>query len=281
MPHLRSFRLGWQSENLARFILYKFSFVSSPVQTADDIGVDFICTLFDQIPAGSNKKLIPTSSFAIQIKSNDAELDTSTISEALNNLAIPFFIGVVDRGQMSLEIYSGENIPLFFSWKGPDHPYALKLCERTSYDGANGWFDENNNLLMCPKITRLTASMTEVEIQEEARKLLELCNLIQFNIAARNTNEFVFKIMHQGEVIGTSFAGPYSAQFFEENFFKRFQEVFFNLLWLWKNGDKEDVKRKFLAFENAYMRVKEAYPNHKLHADAYYEQARNAILFNR
>jgi len=45
MSHLAKFRVGWSYENLAQFILYNFVFTSTPLKIADDIGIDFICTL--------------------------------------------------------------------------------------------------------------------------------------------------------------------------------------------------------------------------------------------
>ena len=65
MAYLKSFREGWRTEHLARFILSKFAFVAQPISISDDIGSDFICTLFEN----REKYLFPTNSFAIQIKS--------------------------------------------------------------------------------------------------------------------------------------------------------------------------------------------------------------------
>ncbi len=69
MAHQSSRRLGWQSRNLARSLLYKFAFLAEPVQVADDVGVDFFCTLFTLVVDRTNASLMSKSSFAIQVKS--------------------------------------------------------------------------------------------------------------------------------------------------------------------------------------------------------------------
>ena len=81
MLHLASFRKGWENENLAKFILSKFSFVANPSTVADDIGSDFLCTLF-RIERENNKDyLLPLNAFAIQIKSNTDDIDVCAFSK--------------------------------------------------------------------------------------------------------------------------------------------------------------------------------------------------------
>ena len=82
MAHLGSFRKGWQSENVARFLLSKFSFLAHPSAVSDDIGSDFFCTIFQVHKEGSHDYLIPDHSFAIQIKSNSRPIDVSNKLEA-------------------------------------------------------------------------------------------------------------------------------------------------------------------------------------------------------
>src|SRR5271154_5695100 len=107
MAHLYSFRQGWQSETLARFLLSHFSFIAQPSTIADDVGGDFYCTLFRREAAGTNQRLIPNSSFLIQIKSADDEIDLSNKADFLEQLELPFFVGVADREELKLRIYSG------------------------------------------------------------------------------------------------------------------------------------------------------------------------------
>ena len=81
MGHLHSFRQGWQSENLARFLLSKVSFISKPSTISDDLGSDFLCTLFKI----EKNELHPSSSFAIQIKSEGSKIDITSILRAPRN----------------------------------------------------------------------------------------------------------------------------------------------------------------------------------------------------
>jgi len=67
MTHLSSFRKGWENENLARFLLSRFSFVAHPASVSDDIGTDFFCTIFEIVKEGKRDSLMPRNAFAIQI----------------------------------------------------------------------------------------------------------------------------------------------------------------------------------------------------------------------
>ena len=48
MGHLKNTRIGWENERLAEFLLSRISFIANPAKTSDDVGTDFICTLFRQ-----------------------------------------------------------------------------------------------------------------------------------------------------------------------------------------------------------------------------------------
>lgn len=111
MSHLLKFRKGWQSEHIAKFILSKFSFIAEPSTVADDLGTDFFCTLFN-IQGG--EYLVPQNSFAIQIKSDNKNIDITKKVPYIQGLEIPFFVGVVSKKDLTLQIYSGESIPHFF-----------------------------------------------------------------------------------------------------------------------------------------------------------------------
>jgi hypothetical protein len=131
MPHLAKFRKGWESENLAQFILYKFSFLARPTNIADDIGSDFFCTLFQIQEENSQEYLIPKQSFAVQIKSNLGRIDVSSKTQYLNGLEIPFFVGVVNRETLSLDLYSGEYLPFLFSHIGIPNNLEIELCDNS------------------------------------------------------------------------------------------------------------------------------------------------------
>jgi hypothetical protein len=116
--HLLSFRRGWENENLARFILSKFSFVAHPSSVADDIGSDFYCTIFETEESNGHSYIKPRNSFAIQIKSNHKPINVLPGMDYLANLEIPFLVGVVDQKEMKLTIYSGMYIPIFIATFG-------------------------------------------------------------------------------------------------------------------------------------------------------------------
>jgi hypothetical protein len=101
-PHL-----GWENEQLAHYLLSRFSFVAHPATISDDIGSDFYCTIFDVLES-EPPKMEPRISFAIQVKSNDERIDASNKIKYLDQLEVPFFVGVVDQATASLKIYSAE-----------------------------------------------------------------------------------------------------------------------------------------------------------------------------
>src|SRR5947209_19236526 len=102
MPHLEKFRIGWENEHLATFLISRISFVANPTKVADDVGTDLFCCLFE-ITKG---ELFPRSSFAIQIKSSKDTIDATRQIEYFEKLELPFFVGVVDQKKLRLSIYS-------------------------------------------------------------------------------------------------------------------------------------------------------------------------------
>jgi len=135
MAHLLKIRKGWENENLARFILSKFSFVAQPSTIADDLGADFFCTFFiKDLKERKNEKnkvikdvfIYPKHSFAIQIKSSSRQFDLTDKLGFFDNLELPFFIGVVSQQKLSITIYSGDVIPELLSLLGLP-PSSIKV----------------------------------------------------------------------------------------------------------------------------------------------------------
>ena len=117
MAHLLKIRKGWENENLARFILSKFCFISQPSTVADDLGADFFCTFFIKVPKDRKTKtrktvtdvfVYPKHSFAIQIKSKKSQFSLTNKLEFFDNLEVPFFVCVVNQKILSMTIYSGD-----------------------------------------------------------------------------------------------------------------------------------------------------------------------------
>jgi len=165
MAQLGSFRRGWENENLASYILSRFSFIASPHSVGDDAGTDFFCTLFRRIIKTKKRKktefLLPDNSFAIQIKSNKQKIYATKKIEYLSNLEIPFFIGVIDRKKPCLKLYSGAWIPSFFAYKG--HRIKLKLKVSDGGVNLNNYHEEladGTYLLRFPKVFDIGAQET-------------------------------------------------------------------------------------------------------------------------
>ena len=105
-----------------------FTFVSHPSTIADDIGSDFFCAIFDKVSHKSRDYLVPGESFAIQIKSSNRSFSIDGKTDYLRNLSIPFFVGVINKDNQELDLYSGEYLILFFVDKPKAIKVRVKLC---------------------------------------------------------------------------------------------------------------------------------------------------------
>lgn len=190
--HLASFRKGWQSENLARYILSNFSFISQPATIADDLGSDFFCTIFDAVPNNKNKALVPQESFSIQIKSNRKPFYITDKTEYLKNLGIPFFIGVCNKKEQNLEFYSGEYLIPFFV----DEPAARKIkikLSQTDDCKENRYFKKDSEyILKFPKLFTINSNYDYSEFEKTIKNLSQACCSISRNITRRNNKEYIF-----------------------------------------------------------------------------------------
>lgn len=190
--HLATFRAGWQSENLARYILSTFAFIAQPSTIADDIGSDFFCTIFEAIPYNNNKYLSPKESFAIQIKSNSRGFSISNKKNYLENLGIPYFVGVINKEKREIDVFSGAYLIPFFV----DNPNAKKIkiklnkstdCKIYKYSDTSDEFTIN-----FPKITTIGSEQDSSDLSSNVKKLSTTCQMISRNIARRNNKEFIF-----------------------------------------------------------------------------------------
>lgn len=230
MAHLGKMRRGWENENLARFILSRFSFIANPTTVADDLGVDFFCTIFKRIQQGSEQYLLPQSSFAIQVKSSVDTFDVTGKIDYLLNLELPYFVGVVNQTDLKLTIYSGEYIPVFFSHKGI--PTKLNIRPVDSVSSQEEYSEEFRNRkfsLNLPKVAEIDVNANSKLIIEVSQSLDKICSEVQKNISTRKSGETIYYLPCLKE--GFILAGPGSATVFRENFFKRFAEVLYNLFY--------------------------------------------------
>ena len=189
--HLATFRKGWQSENLARYILSNFTFVAQPSSIADDIGSDFFCTIFDKIIHGKRDYLIPKESFAIQIKSNNRTFSIDGKIEYIKSLNIPFLLGVIDKENQELNVYSGEYLIPFFVDEPEPKKVKIKLCQ---YDSNNEpYFIQSDTFIVnFPKLVTIGINTAAPSFRDDVNTISEACRTISGNITRRNSREFIF-----------------------------------------------------------------------------------------
>lgn len=264
MSHLLKFRQGWQSEHIAKFILSKFSFIAEPSTVADDLGTDFFCTLFN-IQAG--EYLVPQNSFAIQIKSDNKNIDITKKVPYIQGLEIPFFVGVVSKKDLTLQIYSGESIPHFFStYTGlvttHNHTAVIKLLEDKDYTNRGHNFisydpAKQECYLEFPKIVELKADYDYKEDSQKLHELFYVCRLIQHNLSSKLTHSYFYYLHgHKGVNI---YAGKDSAKTYRDNYIRRLAEVFFNLEWLYDNNKAEFDYDEFKIHKSTYLMLVKKY----------------------
>jgi hypothetical protein len=231
MTHLLATRKGWQNEHLGLFILSRIAFCANPVTVSDDLGSDFFCCLFKVRRYKGQDTVVPQNSFAIQIKSSAGSVDVSNKIDYLRDLEIPYFIGVVDNHRLSLTIYSGEFLPLFFGLRGIPLRLRLKLVNRpVSIERFNEKFGKDKYRVLCPRIAVLNANKSAHELQPIVESLQRLCQRVQRNIATRRSEEHLYSLAARQRFY--ILAGPGSFKVFRDNVYKRLAEAFFNFLWM-------------------------------------------------
>jgi hypothetical protein len=256
MAHLLKFRKGWQSEHIAKFILSRFSFVAEPSTVADDIGSDFMCTLFK---VENNKYLIPQSSFTIQIKSNKDDFEITKNCSYFQNLEIPYLIGVVDKDNLLMRVYSGESIPHFFScYTGKifngKYKALIRLLDHPPH--------RNHNFISCddskqecyldfPFIVELKA-LNPVD-PDGIDALLEVCRLIQYNISARSTKSYLYYLYGWKGI--NVYTGKESVKTFRKNFYDSFCELLLNLEEIYTNYKNEFDYEEYEIYKTTIERL--------------------------
>lgn len=260
MPHLLTFRKGWENERLAAYLLSRFSFVAHPASIADDLGSDFFCTIFETQEVSGKDALMPRNSFAIQVKSSASEVSADNKIGYLMGLELPFFIGVVSQSPPEMKIYSAELLPLLFADVGP--PAKLSLVPVAASD-----FDPNRYLeraasgevqLRCPLVVTLLVDDDRSTLAPKVDILIRICGRAQRNIATRLSEEHIYLV---GEVGGKGnyriLAGPGSNRYFRSNFLKRLGEIFSNLQWILEAQPSAFSLAEFQTFEALYLKLKE------------------------
>jgi hypothetical protein len=206
-------------------------FIGHPLTVADDIGSDFVCTIFEPKRIGKTDRLFPRRSFAIQIKSNRERIRATNKIDYLFGLELPFFVGVVQRTpSLQLSIFSGDFIPSLFSYYG--WPSTLSLVLVPSGDTAKPYEGTAGGpcTIRLRHACDLLDSDSDESFREKATTLSALCKRMHGNVSARALNEFVFKFEAGREP--DILAGEGSVEVFRDNFCLRLAEVFRNLDWI-------------------------------------------------
>ena len=284
------FKRGWDREKLSEYILSRFSFVAKPSTVSDDLGGDFFCTLFRLEERDGRDYPLPLSSFAIQIKSNQDPFDFSPNIAYLQNLEIPFFWGVLNENTKRLSVFSGENLPVFFSHVGPVRKLIVKPLERGQmsapyYPSEGG---QSDYTVMFPKILDIDMDSTKEDLNKNVDELQKICSLIHRNISTRKTEEYIFDA-YDGRSV-TILAGSGSVQQYRNNFMKRLAENFYNLKWIYdsysNNYSREEVLKakealieEFNVYEETYTKIRKIYSDIPSFLDNIYNELRRLLFY--
>lgn len=268
MAHMSKFRKGWEKENLARYILSKFSFISHPATVSDDVGTDYFCTLFEKVEKdyktkrGNIKKdtfIYPKNSFAIQIKSRRNAFDITDKISYYDSLSIPFFIGIVSEKKLSITIYSGDIVPEMFALVGLPKDgdemegikVKIKYCEEREPHGQRA--GQTEYTVPFYKIGIVKAENTYEDLKSFIEAFSKLLENYQRNILSKKNDENIYYDV-VNDRLSNIVTGPGSWQVCRKNYFERLQELMANLLWYIPNIMNDDDIEKFLEEFNIYKR---------------------------
>jgi len=254
MPHLATFRKGWENERLAEYLLSRFSFVAQPTSSADDLGSDFFCTIFEIREVSGQDALMPRISFAIQVKSSVDDVPANNKIDYLMGLELPFFIGVVGQSPPEMNIYSAELLPLLFSELG--RPEKLSLVPVDAFDpdkylDGSGIADAR---MRCHLVATLSVKDDRSTLAPKVEELIRICVRARNNIATRVNEEHIYDL--DGKGLHKIVAGSGSALHFRANFVKRLGEVFYNLYYIVGQAPPDEfLIAEFSAFETLYHQL--------------------------
>jgi hypothetical protein len=259
VPHLLTFRKGWENERLAAYLLSRFSFVAQPTSIADDLGSDFFCTIFEIQDVSGRDALTPRSSFAIQVKSSASEVSADNKIEYLMRLEMPFFIGVVSQSPPEMNIYSAEFLSLLFAEFGQPNKLSLIPVDGSTFDPIR-YYERTGPgevQLYCPLVATLGVDDDRPTLAPKVDALLDICTRARGNIATRVSEEHIYDVDGRGNL--RIVAGSGSFRFFRSNFLKRLGEIFQNLLWLHGASPSEFPMTEFQTFESLYNSLEGLY----------------------
>ncbi|EFK10316.1 conserved hypothetical protein [delta proteobacterium NaphS2] len=246
--HLAAFRSGWQSENLARYILSNFAFIAHPSTIADDIGSDFFCNIFDEISSDKNNYLVPKESFAIQIKSNARKFSISNKKDYLQSLGVPFFVGVTNKKKKILDVFSGEYLIPFFL----DNPNAdnikvslmkKNISEFYSFSKKSGEFT-----VYFPHVSTIGLDRDSTEFKTNTKNISRVCRIISNNITRRNNREYIFVDSVKAQTLLVN-----SDALIQQSLSTRLSNIFMELSYILENNFIDDNLREYEKIRDAIL----------------------------
>ena len=212
------------------------------------------------------KFLHPRSAFAVQVKSDDEEIDISNKADYIADLQMPFFVANVNKKSQSMEIYSGENVQLFFAlignplhsrntahYKGEESRLLIRLTKDPVGHQDYYKVEKHDHILLFPYVGSVSMAHEATEIKALSAAMAIRSVHIQNNIAALKSGSYVFS--HFESKNKSTVAGSTSVNSFRENFQFRLAEVFHNLLWIHQERLDEFNLEEFRRYERALFSI--------------------------
>lgn len=227
-------RPGWENEHLATYLLSRIAFVARPMTVSDDFGADLFCTLFDV----TGEALAPRGSIAVQVKSSREPVDMTPKIDFLQNLELPYYIGVVDRKEMTLALFSGRYLPNMLAYRGRPQKLWLDLVDTVDREYRSGT-DETGYRVQCPMVTVLRAHDDAEQRRDSVSALRKDAHEGLAGVMSRLNGEYIFMAPGRFEI----FTGESSARVYWENFLQRLAEVLQNVAWLLKSDSPMPASR--------------------------------------
>lgn len=249
MNHIKNFRTGWENEHIAKYLLSKFSFISSPTTIGDDLGVDYFCTIFDIQKVKNTEFLNPTkNTFAIQIKSNRREINFTSKINYLYLLYFPFFVGIVSQKKKKITIYSNDFFDKEISIKWPKEKFLLKFSDEEKIINPY-YYDKNKKarIMILQKCTQIDFSDDNDSFLKSVELIKNKCAVMQINILNRLTEHYFFYNSDKPSQVDVV-TGKDSYNGIRKHFFNRFGELLSNLEWFLKFNPKDQKAKQELDY---------------------------------
>jgi hypothetical protein len=162
------FHEGTRSEYFAQCVLSAFG-TSIPVPHPEDTGIDFYCTLTEQVRQLSWAK----ASYSVQVKSDGVwVLEGRESVDWLIKHPLPLFLGVMDKKTLTFHIY--HTAPRFYPWALGDSPDRLELTMTNEGVGqSTQWIGDYKFSLVPILSIEMARLASDSDYAQNARDVLE------------------------------------------------------------------------------------------------------------